>query len=71
VLWQALIAGYQRMVPLTAAEQAGMFTMLAVIELLFIVYLLRTNRPDAARMNQSALCWLHHNRRHIEKAIMV
>jgi Ser/Thr protein kinase RdoA (MazF antagonist) len=70
-LWQALLAGYRRLVPLTAAEQAGLFTMLAVIQLLFIAYALRTHRPDAASMNQSALLWLHHHRRHIEKAITV
>jgi len=70
-LVQALLAGYRRLVPLTAAEQAGLFTMLAVIELLFIVNALRTHRPDAASMNQRALLWLHHHRRHIEKAIAV
>jgi|RhiMethySRZTD1v2_1073278.scaffolds.fasta_scaffold376344_2 Ser/Thr protein kinase RdoA (MazF antagonist) len=70
ILW-ALFTGYRRMVPLTAAEQSGMFTMLAMIQLIFISYALHTHRPDTARMNQSALFWLNDNRQPLEEAIAV
>jgi len=68
---RALFAGYRRMVPLTAAEQSGMFTMLAMIQLIFISSALRTYRPNIALLNQSALFWLHSNRQLIEEAIAV
>jgi Ser/Thr protein kinase RdoA (MazF antagonist) len=68
---RALFAGYRRMVPLTAAEQSGIFTMLALIQLIFISSTLRTHRPDIARLNQRALLWLHSNRQRIEEAIAV
>jgi Ser/Thr protein kinase RdoA (MazF antagonist) len=68
---RALFAGYRRVVPLTAAEQSGMFTMLAMIQLIFIASSLRTHRPDTARMNQRALLWLDGNRQPIEEAIAV
>ena len=68
---RAIFAGYCRMVPLTVAEQSGMFTMLTVIQLIFISSSLRTHRPDAARMNQRALLWLNGNRQPVEEAITV
>ena len=68
---RALFAGYRRVVPLTAAEQSGMFTMLALIQLIFIASALRTHRPDTARLNQRALLWLNDNRQPLEEAIAV
>jgi hypothetical protein len=59
---RAIFTGYRSMVLLTVAEQTGIFPMLAVIQLLFISYSLRTNRPDAAYLNQPALCWLGRNK---------
>jgi Ser/Thr protein kinase RdoA (MazF antagonist) len=61
-LLRAVFAGYCRFVPLTAEEQSGIFTMVAVIHLIFILYWLRAHRPDAALLNQGALFWLHQNR---------
>jgi Ser/Thr protein kinase RdoA (MazF antagonist) len=68
---RAIFAGYCRLVPLTVAEQSSMFTMLTVIQLIFISSSLRTHRPDVARMNQRALFWLNDNRQLIEEAITV
>jgi Ser/Thr protein kinase RdoA (MazF antagonist) len=67
---RAALCGYRSVVPLTAIEDANVFTMLAVIQMIFIVFCLRTHRPEMALQNERALFWLARHRAELERHLL-
>lgn len=57
----ALLAGYESIRPLAAAERESVRAMMVAIQIVFVGYFVRLGMARPARDNAGALCWLWEN----------